>query len=562
MEQIEFNLLREPWIRVMKPDSSVVECSLMQTLLESHNYLRLAGELPTQDLAILRLLLAVLHTVFARVDFDGEEAPLEECEDALDRWKALWDAGRLPEQPIREYLSKYEDRFWLFHPENPFYQIPEATKGTHFKAAKLNGTLSESEHKTRLFPMRTGENKASLSYAEAARWLPTQIAFDDNGSIKKETGTGPGWLGQHINLYAVGRNLFETLLLNLVLLNDDGEPWEENNPIWECPTKKAKKEEISVPKNQAELLALQSRRTILLKSDGRVTGYYATGGDYFGDDGSLNAFSEQMTQWRLGKAAKNEVAPFIPVRVDASKMMWMDFAQIAISRNGSYHMPGVAKWIRTLKESGCMTDQYVYFCSVGVTYDSNRSSITDIIFDHLDFHAALLTEAGEKWRGLIQQKIEQTENAAEALRMLANDLYLAAGGSPEGKKALNAREDAAAQEYYSSVDLPFRAWLRSIDPAQGDNQDLRQEKGDQWRKQAYQIALRQGARMVRDAGERAFVGRLVKEQKKGQNSGRKKDPEAEKQAICYSSANAFNRFKSAIRRCFQIAYLERGAAGA
>ena len=36
MEQMEFNLLDEPWIRVMTEDCAVVECSLMQVLLNSH----------------------------------------------------------------------------------------------------------------------------------------------------------------------------------------------------------------------------------------------------------------------------------------------------------------------------------------------------------------------------------------------------------------------------------------------------------------------------------------------------------------------------------------------
>lgn len=94
MEQMEFNLLDEPWIRVMTEDCSVVECSLMQVLLNSHQYQRLAGELPTQDVALLRLLLAILQTVFYRVDPEGEDDPIEDRAAAIRRWQALWNAGR------------------------------------------------------------------------------------------------------------------------------------------------------------------------------------------------------------------------------------------------------------------------------------------------------------------------------------------------------------------------------------------------------------------------------------------------------------------------------------
>ena len=185
MEQIEFNLLEEPWIRVMKKDCTIEECSLTQALLNSHEYLRLSGELPTQDVAILRLLLAVLHTVFYRVDTDGQEDPIEDEKQALERWCDLWQAKRLPQKPICEYLEQWKDRFWLFHPEHPFYQVPAAERGTEYTAAKLNGELSESSNKIRLFPIRAGKGKERLGYAEGARWLIYSNGFDDTSAKPK-----------------------------------------------------------------------------------------------------------------------------------------------------------------------------------------------------------------------------------------------------------------------------------------------------------------------------------------------------------------------------------------
>ena len=68
METMEFNLLQERWVRVRTQDCTVQEVSLTDALLYAHAYVDLAGEMPTQDAAMLRLLLAVLHTVFSRVD--------------------------------------------------------------------------------------------------------------------------------------------------------------------------------------------------------------------------------------------------------------------------------------------------------------------------------------------------------------------------------------------------------------------------------------------------------------------------------------------------------------
>ena len=116
----KFNLLDEPWIRTLTPEQTVREVSLTDALVNAHRYVGLAGELPTQDIAILRLLLAVLYAVFSRVDADGDEYPLESEDDALDRWAELWETGKFPKEPVAEYLSQWRERFWLFHPERPF----------------------------------------------------------------------------------------------------------------------------------------------------------------------------------------------------------------------------------------------------------------------------------------------------------------------------------------------------------------------------------------------------------------------------------------------------------
>lgn len=64
MKEIEFNLLDEKWILARKSDCTVDELSLTDALLKAHEYVELAGELPTQDVAVLRLMLAVCTLFF------------------------------------------------------------------------------------------------------------------------------------------------------------------------------------------------------------------------------------------------------------------------------------------------------------------------------------------------------------------------------------------------------------------------------------------------------------------------------------------------------------------
>ena len=54
MKEIEFNLLTEPWIRVRLRDNTVREVSLTEALVSAQDYVDLAGEMPTQNAAVLR----------------------------------------------------------------------------------------------------------------------------------------------------------------------------------------------------------------------------------------------------------------------------------------------------------------------------------------------------------------------------------------------------------------------------------------------------------------------------------------------------------------------------
>ena len=544
MEQMEFNLLDEPWIRVMTEDCTVVERSLMQVLLNSHRYQRLAGELPTQDVALLRLLLAILQTVFYRVDPEGEDDPIEDRAAAIRRWQALWNAGRFPVQPIRTYLEIWKDRFWLFHPEHPFYQVPAAAVGTKFKASKLNGELSESAHKMRLFPLRDGEEKETLSYAEAARWLVTLIGFDDSASTKKETGTGTGWLGDRVNVYAIGENLFETLILNLVFLKDGRYVWAENMPAWEQPTMTtAKKREIPLPDNQAELLTLQSRRLILSREENRVTGFSSTGGDFFGKEGRVNAFSEQMTLWRAGKTPKNAVPQFVPAPVDPWRQMWRDF-EVILGRREDTHIPGVVAWLTELRRKNVIPRKYVHITSVGVAYDSKKGSIADIVSDHLDFQMSLLDAAGELWIVLVGGEIHLIDKVARALGALAEGLYLAQGGqlNGAGKKARQSQRDEGMRLLYAAVDLPFREWLAHIGAQHEDDENTRAQEQQCWRSIVFRIADNLGREMVRDAGTAAFTGRWIVNEMAETNGRFFTKTNGERKSVFYSSPTEYNRY--------------------
>lgn len=323
MNDTQFNLLDEKWILVRKSDCTVDEVSLIDALLCADEYDDLAGELPTQDVPIMRLLLAVLHTVFSRYSPDGEKRPIENAADALKRWSELWKAGKFPEKPLREYLVSQHEKFWLFHPTNPFYQTNAAEKGTAYTASKLNGEISESSNKLRLFSPYSGADKSRLSYSEAARWLLYVNSYDDTSAKPKEKdlpSPGAGWLGKLGLIFVCGKNLFETLMLNLILLNPQNRSvWSSEKPIWELDTpRSAERSKIPSPNNLSELYTLQSRRIKLIREKEYITGYTLLGGDFFD---KTDAFIEPMTIWGQIKENKQSHVKFNLKRHNSSIMM-------------------------------------------------------------------------------------------------------------------------------------------------------------------------------------------------------------------------------------------------
>ncbi len=539
MTEKEFNLLEEPWIRVMLPDHEVREVSLTEALTGAHTFSALAGELPTQDMAVLRLLLAVLHTVFYRVGVQGETAPLQGADDALDRWELLWHEKRFPEAPLRAYLTAWRERFYLFHPERPFYQVPEAARGTEFTAAKLDGEISESSNKVRLFPVKTGADRSRLSYGEAARWLLHLNGFDDMAGKAKGKGLpspGVGWLGKLGMIAAQGDNLFETLMLNLVLLNRKV-LWGEPRPVWELAQSRSRERcKIPLPDNQAELLTLQSRRLLLLREGEAVTGYRLLGGDFFDEK---NAYVEQMTQWMHIRGKRNQPGYDQPRRHDPARQIWREFSTIVPTddngaRENDPPMPGVVRWLGVLQSEEILPEERIArFAVAGTQFGGTQNSyVTDTYSDGLSFHLGLLNSAGWSWRHILEDELAQVNRVADTVKLLGINLNKAAGGTGEafGKEL--------KEQFYARMDLVFRAFLASVDPA--DDTQTKLDRLSGWHKQEKHIALALGREAVERCGPEAFVGRTIKEKIKGREETRH-----------YSAPEAYNWFMTGMRREFK-----------
>lgn len=89
MNEIDFNLLNEPWILVMKENGTSEEMNIIQVLSNAHEIRSISGETSTQDLAILRLLIAIISAIYLRIDHNGNISEIIDEDDAIERWKIL-----------------------------------------------------------------------------------------------------------------------------------------------------------------------------------------------------------------------------------------------------------------------------------------------------------------------------------------------------------------------------------------------------------------------------------------------------------------------------------------
>jgi CRISPR system Cascade subunit CasA len=498
-----FNLLVEPWIRTLDTAGAAHETSLVGALRDAHKLRRIAGELDTQDVALLRLLLAVLYAVFSEVDENGNFSPLDAeidgknaAQNALNRWRALWERGNFPMEPIEEYLRHFEERFWLFHPQTPFYQVAGLTVGTSYTAAKLFGDLSESGNKPRLFAVRSGIGKESMAYGEAARWLIYLNAFDDNSAKptrggEKKVSVGMGYLGKLGLVFATGNSLFETLMLNLIL-----EPRSGSGASWEKPICGVERREIPTPETYAELFTLQSRRILLKRENERVTGFTLLGGDKFETD---NAFIEPMTLWR--KDAKSTADIYKPRRHNPSKSLWRDFAALTANTEGT-RPPGVVSWVAVLDYEGVLNDKHVAFQTASAKYDDKGFFVEDVFSDSVTVNADILSSAGSHWVTRICDVLDTTEKCVTQLKYFVRKIEVAKGYSDDRNAKDRASVVQATEQAYFDMDIPFRQWLRDINPRTDDPD----ERTAQWLGIVRKLLLLQGRQVLRDAGDRAFTG--------------------------------------------------------
>lgn len=506
-----FNLIDEAWIRVRTNRGRIDELSLRRVLHEASELRSLAGEVASQDVAILRMLLAVLL---------GASRPDEALSDkeARELFSAWRSANAFPPEMIDGYLDLFHSRFNLIDPTAPFLQVATLTTGSGNRSGLVK-LLADVPDGHRYFTTRSGKELESLSLAEAARWLVHCQAFDPAGiktgalgDPRVKGGKGysfgyPAWAGCLGPVITEGATLFDTLLFNLPLQMagpGDLPQWERAplGPTVEVPAGQAIpttviEEPARQPTGPADAFTWPSRRMRLFTDGDRVVDVQISNGDKLTPENRVPI--EPMTAWRMSKnKSKGSVIVHMPVTYDGTMRIWQGLAPLLQRSNE----PTATKpahtiaWLSYLRAAGAVaTDEVVNLRTVSPVYGAQNSSIVDVVDDRLAARVVALTDPT-----IIQAAIDAATAARAGVIALANfagNLDRAAGGDGHAR-------DRTFELGYAALDHPFRQWIMTLDTI--DSLPLRRET---WDAKAFDVLRRAGAQLARDAGSAAFVGRPV-----------------------------------------------------
>ncbi|MFC7217640.1 type I-E CRISPR-associated protein Cse1/CasA [Streptomyces polyrhachis] len=468
-----FNLVTSPWLPVQRLDGSLVEMSLAELFDQAREVQRLVGDLPTQDFALLRVLLAILH--------DALDGPEE-----LDDWAQLWESDD-PFAPVRTYLKQQAGRFDLFDAEAPFFQVA-GLRTAKDDIASLNRLVADVPNGDPFFTMRSS-GVDRLSCAEAARWLIHAHAYDPSGIKSGMVGDsrakagkvyplGVGSAGGLGGLFAEGGTLHETLLLNLIARDegivDSGQPGDHDVPAWRRPPASASAaDEARLARGPAglrDLYTWQSRR-VRLQTDGEAVTGVVLG---YGDPLTAQAHwkLEPMSGWRRSAAQekkKGRPVIYMPRQHDPSQSAWRGLgALLPARRTGTEDTgrgipesltAGIVSWYSMLITEGAIDQRsMIRLRLVGVVYGTQQSVVDEVVDDSVVLPAVLLHEENPAFAATAVAAVHDAQSAVTALSQLAGNLARAVGSQPD------PAGETARDLGFGALDGLYRKWLVTLVP--------------------------------------------------------------------------------------------------
>ena len=475
MKNPEFNLLDEPWIPVRLLDGTIADVGLLELLRRTTDIADLACELPTQSIAIQRLVLAVAYRVATP-------------RDTRD-WVRQWEDGAPTEQMI-EYLERWRDCFYLFGDRYPFMQVADLRTAKN-SVSGLEKLIADVPNGEQFFTTRHGCALACIPPSEAARWLVHAQAYDPSGIRSGAVGDsqvkggkgypiGPSWCGHLGLVWLKGKDLDETLVLNLIPADAAGLRGVDSSTEWgACSWEASEPEtsargdyslldpagtprELSIPR----LLTWHSRRIRLVGDSSGVTGVVLAQGDKLAPQEMRLYEPQSLWKYSTPQSKKFKTDVYMPRKFKTGRALWRNLpgtlptvttVQGVDKQTKQEFLPSATLSFHYQLDNASIQTSYpkvMRIQAVGVTYGPKEATFEDIYSDELTLSVAVMRVEREDLSAEIDRQVRLTEEVARDVGTLAANLARAAGESGDG--AGDGARDHAKELFFSAVDTDFR----------------------------------------------------------------------------------------------------------
>ena len=448
-----FNLIDEAWIPCIRNDGSKEELNLVEVLLNAHGLRALYGETPLVVASLYRFLLAMMYSTY------GVPA-------STRSWRKLWQAEKNDAMRVEEYLAKWYERFYLFHPERPFYQWADGA--TREKTiVDMLPELSSGNSGT-LFDHHLENNVAYFAPAQVIRALLLVQTFSvagGNGLAPRDSSDAPWARG--VVFLAEGDTLFQTLMLNFMPAEQAGFHqkekdiafWESENPF--IPDR-------AIPSGFSDYLTWPIRKIALAPEE--KNGEILISDVVMGPGLKLEpAFINPFYHYRI------KTDGYKMQRFNEDRVLWRDNASFfSFHKQDTFHPPRTFHWLGNLVADEIVDGSQSYrYMALGMA--NNQAKVDFYSAEHLPLPVAYLQN--EKNVDGLHIVLEAAENTRKklygALAKMATLILSPTADDPEGhqpdKKDKQNMIDhwSAERQYWASLEVHFFTLLRDL-PSKGE----------------------------------------------------------------------------------------------
>jgi CRISPR system Cascade subunit CasA len=461
MSELSFNLVDKPWIPCVDLGGQHVLLGIRDLLQQAHVLRGVQHESPLTEAALLRVLLAIIHRAV-----DGPRKSVE--------WKSLYKLGRFDERMAR-YLKKWHHRFDLFSPDLPFYQTPGLLVVDR-EANPIPQTISSlileraSGNRKTLFDHTTAGKPVKVTPSEAAQILITAQMFSLGGLNRKTTNLFDyqfrfenATMVEGIFIVLTGNSFFETLMLNLLIYNDN-EPipnTDEDCPVWErkdIGKAITKRKDAKSPNGYLDYLTCKCRHIVLVPSkdkDGKifVERIHSAQGEILSVERNPGFMSK-----------KSKKGNWYHPQLNIDRLVWRDSSALFAFDENIDERPKAFRQIQAMKGLVALPSRYVCSAYAIANKDANPLAWRK---EKMSVPITLLTEKNVVAH--LERGMDLSGRAADALNAAAKQfmrVYLP-NNSKEKDISDKVKASGVIQMYWGSMEPHFHQFLLDLDEPEG-----------------------------------------------------------------------------------------------